>query len=169
MAENHGAPGADKIHVFIAVNIPDFGAGSPLDEDGVAAHGFTCPNRAVYSAGNEVLRLSEICLGFVSFHSLASNVVDNDYGDQRPRLFQVVRIVKSSSGTANGIFQSPVAVRQAAGKTILGEYSMPCISCQKGNHPQFFRKHGEQALFPGRPWILLTTTMEKGKQFEEKG
>ena len=59
MAKNGGAPGADVVDVFIAIDIPDAGALGVIDEERLAANGAKSADGGIDAAGDERLGLGE--------------------------------------------------------------------------------------------------------------
>ena len=59
VAQDHGAPGADKIQVFLAVHIPQAAAVGLSDEGGTDTDGAEGPDGTVDTAGNIALGLPE--------------------------------------------------------------------------------------------------------------
>ena len=54
MAENERSPGADVIHVFVAIGIPDVGTLAAHDVQRIASHGTESAYRGVDASGNQL-------------------------------------------------------------------------------------------------------------------
>ena len=68
VAEDGRAPGQHIINQLIAVHVPDFGAGGPVDEKRIAADGAEGAHRRIYAAGNVFQRLDKKLVRFDAIH-----------------------------------------------------------------------------------------------------
>jgi hypothetical protein len=72
MAQDHRAPRADVVEIFVAINVVEIGSFGASDEDRLTADRSEGTGRAVHPAGNELFGFGKGGSALVMLHEVTS-------------------------------------------------------------------------------------------------